>query len=179
MQTICGKCRAALEVEVMAVKGTPIPTAMIAPPEPAVLKPTGPQANQPIQTAIDDDPNLLELAPIRQSPRADAARTATGGATSTAGRTLSDDDTYSLSPTAADASRPSRAAQVLRDAQHLSDVEPSIGPSSRWKHVAIAVACLTIAGICATLIWTAVLPPRANDDSDAPHSGPATKTVAK
>jgi hypothetical protein len=201
MQTICATCRSALEEHVLGVRAADYPALFhnvvhtSAEPRHGAIDPTSIDMLK-VAENTSDDLDLVPLVPMDEPKRGGVSGGTSGSASpiepgpaaappsysySTATVPLSGESNGSPTADATDiaAVAPAPVARTARPAQtvYTPPAAPKLEPSSRWKHVIIAVLCLVAAAVLAAVLWSTLVPGRAADASDdaAAAAAPAKK----
>ncbi len=165
-QTICDACRSAVEEQVMAVRAADYPRLFqdsTHDPSEVRRNPIDPGSTDMLKMAeqTSDDLDLVPLVPMDE-PRRNGADIDTttlpskpsAEGVSSAMAVATPITHYPVSTRAA--SPVSRPSQTLYS--HAST--PRLEPTSRWKHVVIAVGFVVAAAVLAMVLWSILVPRR-------------------
>lgn len=186
-QTICDACRSAMEEQVMAVRAADYPRLFqnaAEDPAETARNPIDPARMDMLKIADQtDDLDLVPLAPIDE-PRKGAGEAETTATTSSANTAAVSSAMAVAAPMANYPVAAMAAGQVNRPSQgvHSYASASKLEPTSRWKHVIIAVACVAAAAILAMVLWSVLVPHRgldANSDTGDQDSAAAPKAASK
>ena len=120
---------------------------------------------QPLQTICTQCRQQLEAevmgTPVAVAPQPAPAKPSASPAKSQAGKPPVDDLSLPLAPIN-EPTRPARPASPVvpqnSPANANKAVGPGLAPSNRWHAILVAIGCLVVASVLATIIWSMVTP---------------------